>query len=655
MIRRGGRRLACGRDEGAILIFALIIVTTIALVVGTLLTRGDGSLEASLQLRNTAGSSYAADAAANIAINDLRNGTGSPGFNNNDAEAAFDNNPNDGLGCFGGDVGAGGTDGLFLKNFYARTSTIAASSAYVECTGETGTGQEGTPVPITDKNKPGQAILALGVNSTKGLSFGQSGAETDYIHGSVTSNSTLTSKGTLNVTGNGVKVNAPGGCAGAVQINGSAATCGSMTIGDPGDAGAAPTTTPALAAAPTCPTANGGPEVFSPGLYTMTPDAAGVSPETQAITLSNNTTGGTFTPTLSGYGAAPAQQWNVTPAALQTALRSTWSIAVNVTGTVGTSGTTGSVYSITFPTILGDVATMTAPSALSKTTGKSPSATVTTPTAGSSTCTKTVGWMYFAPSSASTGVYYFDWTGTWSLSGTIVGGTLSLANDGKTDGGTSISPGGGAAAPTSAGSCVSPTLDPGAVGDELVFGGSSQVDMSGNNLKEFCATYSSTSIPTVVYGLKSAVGSGATQVPAQNGCIVSSSPCAMINAATGSKAQFYFEGFVYAPWAYINLDANNISQPFFDFGLIADSMFIGANPSTKCVQCAFVNLPDDSLGYGYDNSTVDLTVYLCLGQSTCSASSGTKALTARVQLWDPSGTPVASKRQVTVLSWSHSN
>ena len=72
---RGVRRLRRVRDDaGAILIIALLITTMIAVVVGALLTRGDGSLRASVQLRQVAGDTYAADGAAQVAINALRTG-----------------------------------------------------------------------------------------------------------------------------------------------------------------------------------------------------------------------------------------------------------------------------------------------------------------------------------------------------------------------------------------------------------------------------------------------------------------------------------------------------------------------------------------------------------------------------------------------------
>ena len=67
-------RTGCANDDGAILIIAIVVVTAVALVVGAVLTRGDGSLRATVALRQVAGTTYAADGAAQVAINDLRTG-----------------------------------------------------------------------------------------------------------------------------------------------------------------------------------------------------------------------------------------------------------------------------------------------------------------------------------------------------------------------------------------------------------------------------------------------------------------------------------------------------------------------------------------------------------------------------------------------------
>src|SRR5690349_20033455 len=142
-------------DDRAILILALVVVTTVALVVGMVLTRGDGSLRATVKLREVAGTTYAADGAAQVAINDLRTG-----YNRGDAE------PPDwvytnalGTGCFGYNADGTAVDGLELPSFYPGPP---ATSAFVACQPEDDTGSQGTSEPINNANKPGYAILTLG-------------------------------------------------------------------------------------------------------------------------------------------------------------------------------------------------------------------------------------------------------------------------------------------------------------------------------------------------------------------------------------------------------------------------------------------------------------------------------------------------------------
>lgn len=664
---RALRRNAVGsNDDGAILILAIAIVTTVALVVGLVLTRGSGSLKATIALRNVNGTAYAADSAANVVINGLRKGTGFTSPNKFDNALGASGLSTAGKGCFGNSISDYGTDALSLDGFYQATIASPKSSAYIECTGEKDTGAQGSPVQITSTNKPGQAILTLDTTSLGGLDFGQS-SETNTVHGSVTSDSGLKVKNnsTLNATGTGVSINAnpaKGGCNNhVVQVNGVDTPCGTTSIPDPGlstphnAAYDPPTTLPAWPATPTCPSSSVGPEIFYPGVYTMTPDAAGVGPQTITIVVSAGSAG-TFTPTLTaptGYPAAAAQAWNVTPAAMQSSLRGSWGIPVTVAGTQTTATVAGS-YAITFPGILGTTPALTVAGA-GLGAGKSVTRSTTTP--GKASCSPSAGWYYFAPQDTnSTGVYYFNWSGTWGLSGTAVGGTLSANNDGTTAGSPSIAPLPNAPAPTKPGACVNPIKDADAVGVEFVFGGTAKLNPSNASLKEFCATYSSSSIPTVVYGLKNSVGSAPDPVvPAQTKCVASSS-CATISISQGDHAVVYFQGFVYAPNAYMTLDVNNATQPFFNFGLITNTMHLGQT-GNGCGTCAYINLPDNSPGFGTKSTVVLIKVHVCLGAPTVAGSPSCKtnapALIARVQLYDLNGDK--SQRQVSILSWSHSN
>src|SRR6478672_3453996 len=122
-------------DDGAILVIAMIIVTSVALVVGAVLTRGDGSLRATVALRQVAGTTYAADGAAQVAINDLRAGYWDPAATVTKPSGWAFNNAT-GTGCFGYNGDGSTIDGLQLPGFYpaAKSSGEGPTSAYVTCT-----------------------------------------------------------------------------------------------------------------------------------------------------------------------------------------------------------------------------------------------------------------------------------------------------------------------------------------------------------------------------------------------------------------------------------------------------------------------------------------------------------------------------------------
>lgn len=107
-----------------------------------------------------------------------------------------------------------------------------------------------------------------------------------------------------------------------------------------------------------------------------TPTTSGSTPEQQTITITGSPTGGTFTPNVPGFGALPAQPYNVALLTLATALSGL------VNGTVTVSGTPGTSYVVTFPSSLGNVGQMTVAAGLALTGGTSPSASVATGTPG---------------------------------------------------------------------------------------------------------------------------------------------------------------------------------------------------------------------------------------------------------------------------------
>jgi hypothetical protein len=130
-------------------------------------------------------------------------------------------------------------------------------------------------------------------------------------------------------------------------------------------------------------------------------------------------------------------------------------------------------------------------------------------------------------------------------------------------------------------------------------------------------------------------------------------PCQLISMTGGNnKIGFYLQGTSYAPLADVSIQLGNFSAEVAKFGIVVRQLeFAITNGNPRWTGPIF-EIPDNSPGYGYANTTVDLKVHLCPGQSTCTTSAPV-ALTTRVQLWDASGSPAPPGRQVTVLSWSH--
>ena len=156
------------------LIVALIIITTVALVTGALLTHGGTNFRATVALEGVAGTSYAADTAAKVAINNLRLGATAPGwvtptFPGLWTDWVYTNNA-DGAGCFGAD-GTSPDNSLELNNVYPKAGDQAAdSSARVECSVVPGTGifGAGSGVGIEDPDPTDAFARALTTVGTTG-------------------------------------------------------------------------------------------------------------------------------------------------------------------------------------------------------------------------------------------------------------------------------------------------------------------------------------------------------------------------------------------------------------------------------------------------------------------------------------------------------
>lgn len=193
-------------DDGAVLILVLFIVTVIGLAGAALLTFSDTSIRTTVALRDQAGNAYNADGAAQVAIDNLSRGYGFT------SPALFQNANN--TTCYGPNTTSGT---LNLSGFYPATSGNGSTpgSASVNCSADPASGVNGTAVPITGANRPGQAIMTLGrITGEDGINVKALSGNAFSVKGTVRSNSNINvSSGTLQSSS---AVTASGACSGTI-------------------------------------------------------------------------------------------------------------------------------------------------------------------------------------------------------------------------------------------------------------------------------------------------------------------------------------------------------------------------------------------------------------------------------------------------------
>lgn len=701
MIRRL-RLHAVRRDEGAILLFALIIITTIALVVGAVLTRGDGSLRATVALRSVAGSSYAADAAANVAINNLRTGYG---FSGNPNESGF-NNSLDGTGCFGNNVGVGGTDQLKLDGFYPPTGSVGPSSALVECTGESGTGMQSSPVPINNTNKPGYAIVTLNgpIETSDPLK----------VHGGVYANGDVT--GAVNVDAGGLW--ASGSCTQAVATPKSCNT--GAKIADPNytnDLGGA---VPALQIPPTSCTS--GVAVFQPGYYddvkalntaTTLCSVAWFQPGAYYFDFHNETctnvcptavfnnqanvwniAGATVvggTPTNASGTVISRPSTNPTmPGACQSPITDT--TAVGVQFVFGGSSRMyvdnnshvelcGSYHSNRPPIELYGLKSGTTPTSSSSnglavtgvgaTTSSNASWGSTLTSANLAAGGGTASWTTSSASAQTTTVTATGFTGSLPAGSILTAATVHIAhqdaeNKASSNGAAVLTVGGvSTASQTIAASAASAagvvTTDWSLSGADLAnlqkqihtngYSGATMAYTAAASRNNATAKLDSITLDLTYYApvLRGETDAGVGICNVSTGTV-----CPLLDMKNGNnKILFYLQGTTYTPSAYLSVLLGNFAAEIAKFGVVARQLHFEITNGNPSWTGPIFEIPDNSPGYGFANTTIDLTIHLCPNRPSGCTKADPVALTSRVQLWDDSGAPAPPGRQVSVLSWSH--
>ena len=673
----------------------------VALVVGAVLTQGDGSLRATVALRQVAGTTYAADGAAQIAINDLRTGVG---FAGNPTEGGF-NNSLDGSGCFGFN-GANPASTLTLNGFYPRTGSQAGpSSAAVECAGVDGTGMQGSPVPINNTNKPGYAIVTLNGPLTT--------ADTLKVHGDVYSNSSISGPVSLDAG----DAWAFGACSQTTVVAPGTKHCNSgAKVPDPNYGNDLGGSVPALQTPPT--SCTGGVAVFQPGYYD---NAATLTTATGLCSTA------WFKPGTYYFDFHNDSCANVCPSNLY--------------------GTGGNVWTINGGNVVGGT-----PINASGATISAPTANPTYPGACRSPVSdvNAVGVQFVFGGSSRMYVdqnSHVELCGSYSASkppieiyGLKTGSTPAAATANGLNVGSVPTPGGFTYAPPAtqpherAGGrcgrqgrhlddgqqqqqpvdhdhdgrfrpwlggtgglgphrCHAARQAPGcrchrelrwqrqgdhrrqhdrcpgraAVGDdddhrrrdhgrqpERAADGDPCQRLHGRHsrLHGQCEEGRRRLLARPAQPRPDLLRPGAAR-PGRHLHRQHGGSCTFLSMKNGNnKILLYLQGTTYVPYADANIQLGNFSAEVAKFGFVARQLEFSITNGNPSWTGPIFEIPDNSPGYGYENTTVDLKVHLCPGVATCSVSDPV-SLTARVQLWDPTGTPIPNQRQVSVLSWSH--
>jgi hypothetical protein len=109
------------------------------------------------------------------------------------------------------------------------------------------------------------------------------------------------------------------------------------------------------------------------------------------------------------------------------------------------------------------------------------------------------------------------------------------------------------------------------------------------------------------------------------------------------------QGTTYVRDAWVNINVNNRSDQVLRYGIVSRKLDITATGSANLSQ-PLIEVPD-VVSPGPLRTVVTLDVYVCPGTAPCPPG-GTVKLKVKVGFGDPSGTPTAGKREVTVYNWS---
>jgi hypothetical protein len=674
-------------DEGAMLVFALIIITTVALVTGAVLTHGWTNLSATVSLRGVAGTSYAGDAAAKVAINNLRMGSSAPGFAQSpepgdDAPWVYSNNL-DGTGCFGLDGTLPRTK-LVLNNLQpAAGDQTADTSTRVECSVVPGTGLFGGGGGVDTDGSMRAITIFDGDLTVQNNSMLQ-------VRGGIASNGAIDAD---NAAGTGIFTNgyvwANGGCSGTI-VTTKAKDCSHADVSDPvvpevftSTAGV----TPRVASAQSC-------TAFQPGFYgsaaelTAKVDACGtavfvpgdyyfdfgdeaVGSGQNVWSINKTVIGGQLT----GSGEPPGRCRSPIDEDDAVGVRFVFGGSSRIlVGQDAHVELCGTYVPDTVPVVLQQQGVST-----TSTNGTQSVKASTVATTGS-----TPGWSATPTAAMLNAVDASDaqWPGNSNGSpkgvltltnltpspaipagSRLTGATLKVHH--KEQGGTQV------AVNVSAGSdTYTTTLPlrsvsalnqpyPVAATDDLAIPTGPLLTALAKAVRDGTL---STATPTVELSLAGknksmAIDSVSLELTWTTWALNQATNNNFLTGFGNSyKGDFVLQGTLYAPHGAVDVNFGNNADTVvaFRYGLAVRSALLAGHPQVL-YGYPLVSIPDEGSGLGRRVTAVDLKVFVCVQAATCSTG-GTHTLTVRALIKDPpwaiGGEPVPGQRQIKIVGWS---
>jgi len=676
-------------DGGAMLVIALVIITTVSLVTGALLAHGGTNFRATVVLRGVAGTAYAADAAAKVAINDLRLGSDAPGwveptFPGVWGDWVYTNNA-DGTGCFGAS-GTSPDNTLDLNSIYPRAGDQTSStSARVECAVVPGTGifGPGGGVGVEDPDPTdafARALTTIGTSGTwQGMTLkplGTGNAAPMPIRGGMASKSYINVDNGALVTDGYVK--AEGACNGAIVSNPAAACNAPGTVPLP----ATPTSPLTAVPAYVDPSATTG-CVFQPGFYnnasalTDAVDACGTARFASGKyyfdftderhggdnewEINTNVIGGEYVGDQIP-GACKSPILNDPIPGVQFVFGGTSRIVVGDGAHVELCGPSngGEPPMTVYQQQTGSEQTPVPLSDLSAgvvTHGNVPRRTDFMVPPGSS-----LKDAVSAPDGAS-----LTWTAPsnnrsaaldlrdFALTSVPVGSDITSAEVRVRYTKTS------AQKLTVAVRDETPTVDVSAP-DPTTGWGSADVSAQMRSLIESGAYDANR--PTLELRLLGAAKGDTLAIDAVTLSVTyvppslrATSDVIFISSGGNFKGEFVVQGATFAPTGYVDLvpGSDDGALVAFRWGLVALGAAFKAQPPQQ-FGYPLVSIPDPGLGLGNKVTVVDLKVFVCVDAAACTTA-GTHALTVRAMITDPpndddGGAPIPGKRRIQILSWA---